>query len=147
MTASPGLYDALRRVAATVLAMGQSRLELATIEAGEAAERLIGAVLIGLSGVLLLIGALGSVSVWAVMLLWGSLGAWAILLLAGLYLVAGTALLLWMRARLRGHPPALAATIAELRRDVVMLRGEADAAPPQPSRQAETNPPSPARER
>lgn len=147
MTASPGLYDALRRVAATVLAMGQSRLELATIEAGEAAERLIGAVLIGLSGVLLLIGALGSVSVWAVMLLWGSLGPWAILLLALLYLVSGIALLVWMRARLRGQPPALAATIAELRRDVVMLRGEANAAAPQAPRPTDTNPPSPARER
>jgi uncharacterized membrane protein YqjE len=126
MTASPGLLEALRRVAATALAMGHSRLELASIEAVEAGERLINALMIGVLGMLMLFAALVSLSVWAVWLLWASLGPAALLLLALLYLACGAALLTWMRGRLRAQPPALAATLAELRRDVVMLRGEAD---------------------
>lgn len=126
MTASPGLLEALRRVAATALAMGHSRLELASIEAVEAGERLIAALLIGVLGMLMLFAALVSLSVWAAWLLWAPLGPAALLLLSVVYLACGAGLLSWMRSRLRTQPPALAATLAELRRDVVMLRGEAE---------------------
>jgi uncharacterized membrane protein YqjE len=125
MTASTGLLEALRRVAATALAMGHSRLELASIEAVEAGERLMVALMIGVLGMLMLFAALVSLSVWAVWLLWEPLGPAGLLLMALVYAVAGAGMLAWMRSRLRSQPPALAATLTELRRDVVMLRGEA----------------------
>ena len=134
MTASPGLLEALRRVAATALAMGHSRLELASIEVVEAGERMIAALMIGVLGMLMLFAALVSLSVWAVWLMWAPLGPAALLLLALVYLAGGAALLAWMRSRLRAQPAALEATLAELRRDVVMLRGEADRGGSDPAR-------------
>lgn len=130
MTASPGLYEALRRVAATALAMGQSRLELASIEAQEAGERLIAALLIGMLGMLMLFAAMVSLTVWGVWMLWQPIGPLALVLCALLYLGVGFALVSWMRQRLRSQPPAFAATMAELRRDAAMLRGKVDAAGP-----------------
>jgi uncharacterized membrane protein YqjE len=44
--------------------------------------------------------------------------------LALAYFAAGAGLLWWLRARLRDSPPLLADTLAELRGDATLLRGE-----------------------
>ena len=44
--------------------------------------------------------------------------------IALVYGAAGVGLLLWLRARLRADPPLLADTLAELRTDAALLRGE-----------------------
>lgn len=123
MTDNNGFFDALRRAAGTALAMGQSRLELASIELAEAGERLVSALLIGLFGVLLVTAALVSLSIWVGFLLWPALGPLALIILAAVYLLLGVVLLMRMRQRLRTQPPFLAATIFELRRDVSAMRG------------------------
>jgi uncharacterized membrane protein YqjE len=119
------MFDALRRVAGTMLAMAQSRLELASLELGTSGLRLLTSVMIGLGAVLMFAAGLIALSVWLVLMLWGALGPVALLLLAAVYLVGGAILLWWMRSDLRSHPPLLEATIAELRRDAAQLRGTA----------------------
>ncbi len=117
-----GVFDALRRAAGTLMAMLQSRLELASLELGEAGQRLFLAAALGLFGVLLLGAAVVMASVWLVMLSWPTLGPAALLVCAGAYLLTGLGLLAWVRAHLRKQPALLSATLSELQRDAALLR-------------------------
>ena len=125
-----GLFDALRRVAGTALAMLHSRVELASLELGEAARRVFAAVLVALFAVLLLLAALVLATVWLVMILWPTLGAASLGLFALLYLAVGAGLLMWVRHRLDHQPALLEATMSELRSDAVLMRGAPPSAPP-----------------
>ena len=62
--------------------------------------------------------------------LWPTLGHAVLGWLALAYFIAGAGLLWWLRERLRHSPPLLADTLAELRVDAALLRGEADPRPP-----------------
>lgn len=125
-----GLFDAFRRVAGTALAMLHSRVELASLELGEATRRLFVSVLLALFAVLMLLAGLVLATVWLVMLLWPTLGASSLALFALLYLVLGLGLLLGVRRGLDRQPPFLEATMNELRSDAALMRG---AAPPAPA--------------
>lgn len=122
MTPETGLFDALRRVAGTALAMLHSRIELATMELGEAGRRLFTAGLVALFATLLLVASLAMVSAWLVLLLWSTLGSAVLGLFALVYLLLGVGLLWWVRRQIDGQPPMLGATMAELRRDATLLR-------------------------
>ena len=126
----PGLLEALARFGASVFGMLQNRLELASLELGEAGGRLVLAIVASFAAVLLLGGAVAALSAWVVVALWGSLGHAVLGWLALAYALAGAAVLWWLRARLRSSPPLLADTLAELRHDAAFMRGEA--APPGP---------------
>lgn len=135
-----GLFDAFRRVAGTALAMLHSRVELASLELGEAARRLFSAVLVALFAVLLLLAAVVLATVWVVMVLWPTLGATSLGLFALLYLVVGIALLTGVRRRLDQQPALLEATMNELRNDAALMRG-LPPRPPAPG--AASRPPGP----
>lgn len=135
-----GLFDAFRRAAGTALAMLHSRVELASLELGEAARRLFSAVLVALFAVLLLLAAVVLATVWLVMLLWPTLGASSLALFALLYLVVGVVLLMGVRRRLDEQPALLEATMNELRSDAALMRGlPASPSPNSPSSPTSTS--------
>ncbi len=121
----PGLLDAVTRVVGSVWGTLQNRLELAGIEIGEAGDRLLFMLVARFAAVLLFGGAVVALSAWIAFVLWPVLGPAVLVWIALAYGLAGAGLLVWLRARLRSDPPLLADTLAELRADAAMLRGEA----------------------
>ena len=119
-----GLLDALARFGGSVFGMLQNRLELASLELGEAGSRLVLTVIASFAALLLLGGAVAALSAWLAVALWSTLGHAVLGWLALAYFAAGAGLLWWLRGRLRNSPPLLADTLAELRVDAALLRGE-----------------------
>jgi uncharacterized membrane protein YqjE len=130
MSAETGLFDALRRVAGTAVSMLQSRIELASLELGEAGRRVFTTVLVAFFAVLLLLSAVVLASVWLVMLLWPVLGATSLGLFALAYAVSGVLMLRWVQRRFDAEPPLLEATLNELRSDASLLRSTSSTSPP-----------------
>ncbi len=126
----PGLPDALARFGGSVFGMLQNRLELASLELGEAGGRLVLTVIASFAALLLLGGAVAALSAWLVVALWGTLGHAVLGWLALAYFAAGAGVLWWLRTHLRSSPPLLADTLAELRVDAAVLRGESTARAP-----------------
>ena len=121
---TPGLLDALSRLGGSLFGMLQNRLELASIELAEARARLVFTLVASFAAVLLLGAAVVTLSAWIAVLLWPTLGHAVLGWIAFAYGLAGVAMLLWLRARLRSDPPMLADTLEELRTDAAFMRGE-----------------------
>lgn len=122
----PGLLDALQQLTGTALALLRSRLELASLEVGEAQERFVLTLAAGVAAALLFVAALAALSAWAALAAWDRLGPSVLGWLALAYALLGAAVLGWLRAWLRAAPPLLADTIDELHQDARRLRGGAD---------------------
>jgi uncharacterized membrane protein YqjE len=120
----PGLLDALARFGGSVFGMLQNRLELASVELGEAGSRLVLTIIASFAALLLFGGAVAALSAWVAVALWSTLGHAVLGWIALAYFSAGAGLLWWLRARLHNSPPLLADTLAELRVDAALLRGE-----------------------
>ena len=120
----PGLLDAIARVGSSLFGMLQNRLELASIEIGEARERFVLTIVASFAAALMLGGAVVALSAWIAAALWPTLGPAVLGWIALVYGAAGVGLLLWLRAKLRSDPPLLADTLAELRTDAAMMRDE-----------------------
>ena len=120
----PGLLEAVARVGSSLFGMLQNRLELASIEIGEARERLVFTIVASFAALLLLGGAAVALSAWVAAVLWPTLGPAVLGGIALVYGAAGAGLLWWLRSKLRADPPLLAETLAELRTDAAMLRGD-----------------------
>ncbi len=118
----PSLFDALRRLAGTVLSMAQSRLELASLELAEARDRLVVTLALAVGAALFGCATLVALSAWFVLALWERTGPGILGWLAAVYALAAALLLAWLRNRLRSEAPLLADTVAELRRDATALR-------------------------
>jgi uncharacterized membrane protein YqjE len=119
-----GLLPSLRRVLATLADMAQSRLELASIEVGEAIERLIANLIVAFIAVLLLGAALISLSALIVYAVDESRRVTALAAMVLVYGIGGVLLLLRLRTAMRTAPPMLAGTLGELRNDTRVLRGQ-----------------------
>lgn len=119
----PGVLDALARFGRSMFGMLQNRLELASIEIGEASERLVFTLIASFAALLLLAGALVALSAWIAAALWPALGHAVFGWMALAYGLAGAGLLGWLRAKARRDPPLLADTLAELRTDAAMMSG------------------------
>ena len=132
----PGLLESIARLGGSLFGMLQSRLELASIELGEAGGRLIFTLVVSFAAALLLAGAALALSAWIALALWATLGYAVLGWIALAYLAAGAGVLLWLRARLRQHPPLLADTLTELRNDAAFMRSEAAPEPANPARSA-----------
>ena len=120
----PGLLDAVARVGSSLFDMLQNRLELASIEIGEARERLVFTIVASFAALLLLGGAVLALTAWVAAVAWPSFGPAVLGWIALAYGAAGVGLLWWLRAKLRSDPPLLADTLAELRTDAATMRGE-----------------------
>src|SRR5487761_2365788 len=95
----PGLLDALTRLSASVVGTLRSRLELASLELGDAGRRLVVAIVACVAAALLLGGAVAVLTAWVAVTLWSTLGAAVLGWIALAYALAGAGLLLWLRAR------------------------------------------------
>jgi uncharacterized membrane protein YqjE len=119
----PNLIDALRRVGASLFATLQHRLELASLEIGEAGGQLVFTLIASIAALGLFGGAVLALSAWVAFALWPTLGHAVLGWIALAYALAGAGLLWWLRARLRAYPPLMADTLAELHNDAVFMRG------------------------
>ena len=124
----PGLLEALTRLAGSLFDMLQNRLELASLELGEAGGRLVFTIASTFAAVLLFGGAVAALSAWVAVALWPTLGPAVLGWLALVYALAGVGVLWWLRKRLHSGATLLEGTLAELRSDAAFMRGEA--APP-----------------
>ena len=120
----PGLLDRLSRLLGRVFGMAQSRLELASLELGEARDRLVVMLIASFAAVLLIGAAVAVLSAWVAVALWPTLGHAVLGWIALAYALVGGAVVLWLRAKLRNDPPLLADTLAELRSDAAFMRGD-----------------------
>jgi uncharacterized membrane protein YqjE len=120
----PGLLDALSRLAGHLFGMAQSRLELASLELSEARSRLMVMLVASFAAALLFGGLIAALSVWVAVALWPTLGHAVLGWIALAYGLAGSGVVVWLRARLRNDPPLLADTLAELRSDAAFMRAE-----------------------
>lgn len=119
----PGLIDALRRLGSDLFGALQHRLELASIEVGEAGGRLVFTMVASIAALGLLGGSVVALSAWLAFALWPTLGHAVLGWIALGYALAGAAVLWWLRARIRAYPPLMADTLAELHNDAAFMRG------------------------
>jgi uncharacterized membrane protein YqjE len=117
------IIAAVGRIAATVLAMAQTRLELAAVEVQEEWQRMLDYLAWTLLAVFLFAGALMLVALFVILLFWDSYRLHAVGAIAALFALSGAALYLKARASFAARPPLLSATLAELRSDVALMTG------------------------
>jgi uncharacterized membrane protein YqjE len=114
--------DTVGRLGATLLAMLQTRLELAAVELEEESQRLLGYVLLSLLALFLGGIAIVLVALLVIVLFWDSYRIQAVLGLAVLFGGSGIALGLKVRASFGAKPRLLGATLCELNKDINYVR-------------------------
>ncbi len=112
----PGLLVALPRLAATILAVFQNRLELLVVELQEERIRLFNALLLIAVIVVLGLFTLAMAAVAAGLIVWDKFGVVGLWAMSGLGFLCTLLAYWWLRARLKNWP-LLAGTLAELRKD------------------------------
>jgi uncharacterized membrane protein YqjE len=118
-----GLIDALQRLGSDLFGALRHRLELASIEVGEAGGRLVFTLVASIAALGLLLGAVVALSAWLAFALWPTLGHAVLGWIALGYALAGAGVLWWLRARMSAYPPLMAETLAELHNDAAFMRG------------------------
>ena len=116
------ILETVGRIGGTMLAMVETRLELAALEVEEESQRLLGYFALALLSLILLGIALVLVSLTIILVFWDTYRLQAALALAALFAVAGTMVGLKLRTAFRTRPRMLAATVAELNKDVNFFR-------------------------
>ena len=115
-----GVFDTLRRLGSTILAILQNRLELLSVELREERVRLVNALLLAAAIVALGFFTLAFAAIALAVIVWDTFGALGLFALSGLGLVA--TLIAYWRLRLRlKHWPFLSGTLAELKKDRELL--------------------------
>jgi uncharacterized membrane protein YqjE len=122
---SAGLLESSRRLAASVLAMVQTRLEIVAGEFEEERERLQELVVYGLMSLLLLSFGAIFLTLLVVLLLWESHRYTVLSAFAIIYLGLGVFAFSMMRRKLRERSRMFATTIAELKKDRQSLTPDA----------------------
>ena len=118
---------AVGRIAASLLDLARTRLELASIELQEATRRLVGYLVWALAAAVLALFALGLVVLFVLVLFWDTHRLLAVGGMAVLFALACGFAVMKLRAGLAARPPLLPATLAELRKDAAALKGGQDA--------------------
>jgi uncharacterized membrane protein YqjE len=117
-----GFLAAGGRIAATLVAMASTRLELAAVEFQEDARRLLGHLAWTLLAVFLAAGALLLAALFVIAIFWDTYRLQAVGGMAVLFgLVAGI-IVMKVRSSMNAEAPLLSATLAELRNDIDYLR-------------------------
>jgi len=119
-----GLFESLRNLARTFLAIVQTRIEIFASEIDEERARLARiAVLAAVAGLCIALTVILLVF-FLVVLFWDTDRLLAIGVLAGVFGVGGIAAGLLLRAAISKRPKFLSATLAELRKDRTKLDGQ-----------------------
>ena len=120
------MFNNLKRMAGTLLAMAQTRTELLAVEIEEELQRLFGYLLLSLValfcfGVTVLLGV-----VLIIFLFWDTHRVAVVLCLMGFFAITAVALGLRVRNAYRQKPRFLSATMQELSKDVETLSPAVD---------------------
>lgn len=121
------ILAAAGRIAATVVAMVGTRLELAAVEFQEDARRLLGYLAWTLLAVFLAAGAFMLVALFVIVLFWDDYRLQAIAGMAILFAAGAGLILMKVKSGLNNQASLFSSTLAELRNDVAYLRGHAAA--------------------
>ena len=116
------LFGSARRLLATVLAMGQARLELAGIELADERDRLFRIAAFGLLGAFALAISLISLTVLVAVAFWDVARMQALIAITLVWIGLGLGAIWRAQYLARMAPPPMSLTLAELRRDLVALR-------------------------
>jgi uncharacterized membrane protein YqjE len=116
------ISDTVGRLGATLLAMLQTRIELAALELEEESQRLLGYLLVSLLALFLCGIAIVLVALLVIVLCWDSYRIEAVLGLVVLFGGSGIALGLKVRAGFGAKPRLLGATLCELNKDINYVR-------------------------
>lgn len=112
-----GLFDSLKGLAVTGVAMLQTRLELLSTELAEEKERLLTQLLLGLAAFFFVGLGVIFVALFLTVLFWESHRLLVLGIFAGLFLGLGFASMVAMRNFSRNQPRLFSASLGELSRD------------------------------
>ncbi len=118
----PGLIESVRRLGASMLALAQTRLALASIDLAEERDRLLRIAMLALASTVLFAFTIAAISGLLLVALWDE---WRFQVLIGLliaYALGGAWCVSQIRSMLRNAPALLETTLAELERDRDALR-------------------------
>lgn len=118
------------RIAASVLDMAHTRLELATLEVQEEWQRMLAYLAATLMAVLLAAGALMLAALFVILLFWDSHRLRAVAALAALFALLGAGIWLKARSAFATRPPLLSTTLAELKSDIEFVTGGGQSSEP-----------------
>lgn len=116
------IIESLGRIGTTLLAMVQTRLELAAVEIEEESRRTLGHFVLALISLILFGIALVLVSLAIILIFWDTYRLQAVFALASLFGIAGAAVAYTLHAKFATKPRLLAATVGELKKDIIYLR-------------------------
>jgi len=119
---SPKLLESLRNLAGSVVAMAQTRLELASVELAEERTRLIKVALLACFGLVFFGLALVTLTVLIAIVFWDTYRWQALGALVAIDILACAICLLAARRTLRTAPQLFEATLAEIDKDREVLR-------------------------
>ncbi|MCW5594164.1 MAG: phage holin family protein [Burkholderiales bacterium] len=122
-TPPPGVKEALGALGADLAALARVRLELVAIELKEASQRQKRMLQFAVVAALFLAAGLLALGVLVVVVFWDTYRVAAIAAVCVAYLGIGAWAFLRLRDIAENSPPPFAATIAELERDIEMIRG------------------------
>ncbi len=116
------IAQAVGRIGSTLVGMVQTRLALAAVEIEEESQRLLGYFVLALLSLILFGIAMVLVALTIVLLFWDSYRLEAAIALALAFAAAGTWVMVMLKASIATKPRLLAATAAELNKDLNFLR-------------------------
>lgn len=121
-TPSPKLLESLRNLAGSLVAMVQTRLELASVELAEERVRLMKVGMLVCFGLVFFAMALVTLTALVAIVFWDTYRWQALGVLIAVYLVACAACLTVARRIIHQAPPLFEATLAEIDKDREALR-------------------------
>jgi len=116
------ITETMGRIGGTLIAMVQTRLALAAVEVEEESQRMLGYFVLALLSLILFGIAMVLVALTIIMVFWDNYRLEAAIGLAALFGIAGTWVALKLRAGIANKPRLLAATAAELNKDINFIR-------------------------
>ncbi len=116
------ITESLARLGATLVAVVQTRLELAAVEVEEESLRLGGYLLQSLLALFFLGVAALLLAMTVIIVFWDSYRIAAVLSMAGLFGVLGLVMVTRVQGSLKTKPRLLAHTIAELNKDINLVK-------------------------
>ena len=119
-----GLFESLRNLARTFVALVQTRIEIFASEIDEERTRLARIAVLAAVAALCIALAVVLLVFFLVVLFWDTNRLVAIGVLAGVFAIGGIAACLGLRAAVSQRPKFLSTTLAELRKDRARLEGQ-----------------------
>lgn len=120
------IFDSAGRFGASLLAMLQTRAELASVELQEEAQRALRYLVLSLAALFMAAMTVILITFFVILLFWDDNPLTAVAMLAVLYGAGAFALMAKVKSEIRSRPALLAQTLAELRKDVECMRGGTD---------------------